>query len=76
VQSRASGRKPVSISFAHVSTPILCAAGPWSTSGLWWHETGKWSREQWDIAIRVEDGLGLYRIFCENDKWFVEGLYD
>jgi hypothetical protein len=71
-----TGRKPVSISFAHVSTPILCAAGPWSTSGLWWHETGKWSREQWDIAIRVEGGLGLYRIFCENDKWFVEGLYD
>jgi protein ImuB len=70
------GRKPVSISFAHVSTPIICAAGPWSTSGLWWHETGKGSREQWDIAIRVEGGLGLYRIFCENDKWFVEGLYD
>ena len=71
-----NGRKPVSISFAHFSTPILCAAGPWFTSGLWWHETGKWSREQWDIAIHVEGGLGLYRIFCEDHKWFVEGLYD
>jgi protein ImuB len=70
------GRKPVSISFAHISTPILCAAGPWSTSGLWWHETGRWNREEWDIAIRVEGGLGLYRIFCEDHKWFVEGLYD
>jgi len=70
------GRKPASISFAQISMPILCAAGPWFTSGLWWHETDKWNREEWDIAIRLEDGLGLYRIFCEGHKWFVEGLYD
>lgn len=68
--------KPVHIAFAELSKPIICAAGPWLTSGLWWHETEKWNREQWDIAICIESGLGLYRIFHEGKNWFVEGLYD
>jgi hypothetical protein len=43
---------------------------------MWWQETEKWHREQWDVAIRIKDSLGLYRIFHENEQWFVEGLYD
>jgi protein ImuB len=73
---RQKGSKPVDIAFADLSAPIICAAGPWFTSGLWWHDTGKWSREEWDIAIRLEPGVGLYRIFKENERWFVDGLYD
>jgi protein ImuB len=73
---RRKGRKPVHIAFADLSAPIICAAGPWFTSGLWWQDSEQWNREEWDIAIRLEAGLGLYRIFKENERWFVEGLYD
>jgi protein ImuB len=68
--------KPVHIAFAELSAPIICAAGPWFTSGLWWQDSERWSREEWDIAIRLEPGLGFYRIFKEAHRWFVEGLYD
>ncbi|MFL6352573.1 MAG: hypothetical protein ACJ74Z_12085 [Bryobacteraceae bacterium] len=73
---RCKGTQPVHISFAEFSAPVLCAAGPWFISGLWWQETGKWNREQWDAAIRIKDSLGLYRIFHDNEGWFVEGFYD
>jgi protein ImuB len=73
---RRTGNKPVHIAFAELSAPIICAAGPWFTSGLWWQDAERWNREEWDIAIRLDDGLGLYRIFKENQRWFVEGLYN
>jgi len=73
---RRRGSKPVHIAFAELSAPIICAAGPWFTSGLWWQDSERWDREEWDIAIRLEPGLGLYRIFKESQRWFVEGLYD
>ena len=73
---RRRGSKPVHIAFAESSAPIICAAGPWFTSGLWWQDAEQWNREEWDIAIRLDAGLGLYRIFQENQRWFVEGLYD
>jgi protein ImuB len=68
--------KPIHISFSGLSGPITSAAGPWFASGLSWNEAEKWNREQWDIAIRFEQGLGLYRIFREKQSWFVEGFYD
>lgn len=68
--------KPVHISFAGFAAPISCAAGPWFASGLWWNETAKWNREQWDIAVRLEQGFGFYRIFRKQESWFVEGFYD
>jgi protein ImuB len=73
---RRRGSKPIHIAFAELSAPIICAAGPWFTSGLWWQDAERWNREEWDIAIRLDTGLGLYRIFQENQRWFVEGLYD
>jgi protein ImuB len=73
---RQRGSKPVHIAFAELSAPVICAAGPWFTSGRWWQDSERWNREEWDIAIRLELGVGLYRIFKENERWFVEGLYD
>lgn len=73
---RRKGSKPVHIAFGDLSAPIICTAGPWFTSGLWWQDLEQWGREEWDIAIRLEPGVGLYRIFKENQRWFVEGLYD
>jgi protein ImuB len=68
----------VHISFARISARVLCAAGPWFTSGIWWDETQEWNREQWDVAIQAEHGVGLYRIFRDQQTqtWFVEGLYN
>jgi protein ImuB len=69
--------KPLHISFAEVSAEIVCAGGPWRTSGNWW-KSEEWRREEWDIAVQLANGVGLYRIFRDirRDAWFVEGLYD
>jgi protein ImuB len=75
---RCQSGKPVHISFAEVSSLIISAAGPWSTSGNWWKQEEAWRREEWDIAIKLANGVGLYRIFRDlrQNAWFVEGLYD
>jgi protein ImuB len=57
---------------------ILQIAGPWRSSGDWWHPDS-WNRDEYDLAL--SDGA-LYRIFLDRDldrapkKWFVEGVYD
>jgi protein ImuB len=75
---RCHGAKPIHISFAEMQSPVLCAAGPWLTSGNWWKREEEWRREEWDIAIQFAAGVGLYRIFRDvrQNAWFVEGLYD
>ena len=69
--------KPIHISFPELSSAIVCASGPWRTSGNWW-KSEEWRREEWDIAVQLVGGVGLYRIFRDlrQDTWFVEGLYD
>jgi len=56
---------------------IVWAAGPWRSSGDWSEQEG-WSREEWDIAVPVDNGLVLYRLVQDKlgGKWFVEGMYD
>jgi len=70
--------KPVHISFAEIACSIICAAGPWMTSGNWWKKNEEWRREEWDVALQLSSGVGLYRIFrdLQQNAWFVEGLYD
>jgi protein ImuB len=70
--------KPTQISFAEFKSRIVCLSGPWATSGNWWKKDEEWRREEWDIAIQLSDGIGLYRIFKDlrQNAWFVEGLYD
>jgi hypothetical protein len=48
------------------------------TSGNWWKKDEEWRREEWDVALQLSNGVGLYRIFRElrQNAWFVEGLYD
>jgi protein ImuB len=50
------------------------AAGPWRTSGGWW-ETGRWDRDEWDVAL--SDGA-VCRLFCDRESglWFLEGVVD
>ena len=74
---RCNNGKPIHISFPEVSSEIVCAGGPWVTSGHWWKKE-EWRREEWDIAVHLAGGVGLYRIFLDlrQNTWFVEGLYD
>ncbi len=75
---RNRGGMPCHISFLEVSSAILCAAGPWKTSGNWWTRNDKWHREEWDVAVQCKEGLGVYRIVrdLKRNAWFVEGLYN
>ncbi|MDX6445478.1 MAG: protein ImuB [Blastocatellia bacterium] len=59
---------------------VICASGPWRTSGDWWRPD-LWVRDEWDIA--VADSVSkqsdvVCRIYRDlrSDDWFVEGIYD
>ena len=59
---------------------IICASGPWRTSGDWWR-IDLWARDEWDIAVRSsnsEQSDVLCRIYrdLQSEEWFVEGVYD
>src|SRR5262249_44200827 len=51
---------------------VVSSAGPWRTSGDWW-TADPWARDEWDVAL---SNGALYRIFCEQGRWFVGGSYD
>lgn len=72
--------KPTHISCSQrpeIHGEIPWAAGPWRSSGDWWEHNG-WARDEWDIAIQEESGIGLYRLVRDllSGRWFVEGIYD
>jgi protein ImuB len=50
------------------------AAGPWRTSGAWWHGA-RWDRDEWDVAFA---GGTLCRLYRDRlaDCWFVDGVLD
>ena len=51
-------------------------AGPWRTSGAWWHAGGlHWDRDEWDVAVSDGAVCRLYRD-RETGKWFLEGVVD
>jgi len=68
---------------------VVCAAGPWRTTGEWWR-ADTWARDEWDVAVesgaKTKEASGhgssrlqvLYRIYRElrSGTWFVEGIYD
>ena len=56
---------------------VVWCAGPWRSSGEWWTEQA-WSRQEWDVAVRNEEGVAVYRIYRDEigGKWWVEGTYD
>jgi protein ImuB len=59
---------------------IVCASGPWRTSGDWWR-SDSWARDEWDVAVvsligaRTEMLCRIYRDL-QTEEWFVEGTYD
>lgn len=65
---------------ANIRGQIICAAGPWRSSGDWWR-ADVWARDEWDIAVADssgEQGEVLCRIYRDltSDEWFLTGIYD
>ena len=59
---------------------VICASGPWRTSGDWWRPD-VWARDEWDIAVAdsiPKQSDVLCRIYrdVQSEEWFVEGIYD
>jgi protein ImuB len=68
---------PCWIAFHGFFGPVTTASGPWKSSGEWWRQD-HWAREDWDVRVRTQKGLLLFRIYCDpnNGCWFAEGVYD
>jgi protein ImuB len=73
--------RPVRVSLARrgmAGGDVLTCAGPWRTSGAWWHadasDPPSWDRDEWDVALPD----GLYRIHFDRltGHWFLEGAFD
>jgi protein ImuB len=60
-----------------ISGDVLWAAGPWRSSGDWW-EQDAWMRDEWDIALREQTGIAMYRLVHDliGGDWVLEGEYD
>jgi protein ImuB len=69
---------PAAIIFSGLRAKVKNASGPWRISGAWWEQAEQWQREEWDVEISVDGGIGLYKMFREvrSGQWYVEGLYD
>jgi len=59
---------------------VICASGPWRTSGDWWR-ADVWARDEWDVAV-ADSNSGQSETLCRiyrdlsSEAWFVEGVYD
>ena len=56
-----------------IAGEIVWTAGPWRSSGDWSEQEG-WSREEWDIAMRIENEVILYRLVEDklSRNWWLE----
>jgi protein ImuB len=72
-----SGRPSHISSKKQIAGEVLWAAGPWRSSGDWW-EQDAWMRDEWDIAVKEEPGIALYRLVHDlvRGQWLLEGCYD
>jgi protein ImuB len=73
IQVQSQEGAPISVQASQAGGRVEQASGPWRTSGDWWEQEKLWNRDEWDI--RTRDG-SLYRIYRENENWFLEGVYD
>ncbi|MGH9567017.1 MAG: hypothetical protein ACRD4I_13600, partial [Candidatus Angelobacter sp.] len=68
---------PAAVIFKGKKAKVFAASGPWHKSGAWWEKAEQWQREEWDLKLNINGGMGIYRIFREprSDQWFMEGIY-
>lgn len=69
---------PASVVLKRKRLTVLTASGPWKTSGEWWSDSTAWTRDEWDVALNMKEGTGLYHIFYDfiQKQWFVGGMFD
>lgn len=69
---------PAAVIFRGKKAKVLNATGPWRRGGAWWGKAEQWQREEWDLKLNINGGMGIYRMFREprSDQWFMEGIYD
>ena len=59
---------------------VICAGGPWRSSGAWWRQD-VWARDEWDLAV-IDPASPESEILCRvyrdlaSEQWFVAGIYD
>jgi protein ImuB len=76
-------RGPTALRGRDTTARVLVAAGPYRTSGEWWHASegtdegggGGWARAYWDV--HASDGA-VYRVHQDerDGRWFLDGYYD
>jgi protein ImuB len=70
-------RVPEIVDFEGNRAKVLKASGPWRSSSGWWNTAEKWSREEWDVELKMRKGVGIYRIVHDSisENWLVDGMY-
>ena len=64
--------RPASLVIEDFSAPLGDSSGPWIISGEWW-DRHAWERTEWEVESA--DGR-LYRLFHQNNAWYIDGIYD
>jgi protein ImuB len=64
--------KPKQIRATAINGTIKSSRGPWHSSGNWWDQS-RWRQQEWDIVL--ENG-GVYCLVCQENRWFLAGMYD
>lgn len=70
--------KPSSFFFRSKRYSVSEAYGPWRRSGEWW-SVGVWSREEWDVCAKADEGETLLCIVAQDllhKAWHLQALYD
>jgi protein ImuB len=73
-----TGDKPHLVRLWKKHRRVIAASGPWCSSGHWWNRTFTWIRDEWDVALKMPQGVELYRIYLDRlrGKWFIQGAFD
>jgi protein ImuB len=72
---RVEGGRPAFLRSAVSQGDVLCAAGPWRTTGHWWEKSTHFAVDHYDV--QMDDGNVLRLCFdWRTRKWQIDGLYD
>jgi protein ImuB len=75
VNVRCANQKPVIFYDGQREYSIAIAYGPWRASGCWW-ALDEWRSDEWDVLIEQEQRAHLLVNDREQNRWYLEGVYD
>ncbi len=78
VRMEVNGDAPAILLLHRIKLQVVNAAGPWRSYGEWWDSQKMWQRDEWDVLLKIKDGIALFRVSrdLKSGEWFVEGAYD